>query len=347
MSSSVPPFTSRPFSVLAIVVVYRQRPGKSTSLITLEETVRRAAMPSTRVSILVADNTPGGHQPGPLSPGIEYRPYPQNPGLAGPYNDALATARREGFDWLLTLDQDTQLPPDFLDSMMACATRFAQDTRVAAVVPRIVDGGRPISPFRFVGGFLPKVLTGPVAGLAPLHASALNSASLLRVASLEAIGGYDPCFPLHNSDTRLYQQLDKAGYRVAVADGVIVPHEFSILRREERISPDRYRHMLADERDFWDCHMGPLGRLERTVRLMGRAVKGRLQRESAAFRRITAEELWFRLSHSRRARRRLRDGESSASSFVESKRDYAVEDGGEWHYTDRRDQGASHGPRKH
>ena len=315
MSSSVSPSRSRPFSVLAIVVVYRQRPGESPSLITLEETVRRAATPCLRVSILVADNTPGGQQPGSLSTGIEYRPYPQNPGLAVAYNDALATARREGFDWLLTLDQDTQLPPDFLDSMIACATRYAQDTRVAAVVPRIVDGGRPISPFRFVGGFLPTILTGPVAGLAPLHASALNSASLLRVASLEAIGGYDPRFPLHHSDTRLYQRLDEAGYRVAVADGVIVPHELSILRREERISPDRYRYMLADERDFWDRHMGPLGRLERTVRLLGRAVKGRVHKENAAFQRITVEELRYRLLHSRRARMRTRDGESSTRAI--------------------------------
>ncbi|ADW71146.1 glycosyltransferase family protein [Granulicella tundricola] len=315
MSSNVSPSISRPFSVLAIVVVYRQHPGESTSLLTLEETIRRAGTTSPRISILVADNTPGGQQPGSLSPGIEYRPYPKNPGLAVPYNDALATARREGFDWLLTLDQDTQLPPDFLDSMVACAARCAHDPRVAAVVPRIVDGGLPISPFRFVGGFLPTVLTGKVAGLAPLHTSALNSASLLRVASLEAIGGYDPHFPLHNSDTRLYQRLDKAGYRVAVADGVIVPHEFSILRREQRMSPDRYRSMLADERDFWDRHMGPLGRLERIVRLAGRAVKGRLHKENAVFQRITVEELRYRLLYSRRARTRTRDGESSTRAI--------------------------------
>lgn len=310
MSSNASASTPRPISVLAIVVVYRQRPEETSSLMTLEETIRRAATPSLRVSIIVADNTPGGQQPGSLSPGIEYRPYPDNPGLAIPYNDALATARREGFDWMLTLDQDTQLPSNFLDSMIACATRYVQDTHVAAVVPKIVDGGRPISPFRFVGGFLPKVLTGPIAGLAPLHASALNSASLLRVASLEAIGGYDPRFPLHNSDTRLYQRLDEAGYRVAVADGVSVPHELSILRREERISPDRYRHMLADERYFWDSHMGALGRLERIVRLAGRAVKGRLQKENAVFQHITVEELRYRLLHSRRTRMRRQDGKT-------------------------------------
>jgi GT2 family glycosyltransferase len=315
MSSSLLSSTSRPFSVLAIVVVYRQRPGESTSLTTLEETLRRATTPSLRVSILVADNTPGGQRPGSLSDGIEYRPYPENPGLAVPYNEALATARDQGFDWLLTLDQDTQLPPDFLDSMVSCATLYAQDTCVAAVVPRIVDVGRPISPFRFVGGFLPMVLTDPIAGLAPLHASALNSASLLRVASLEAIGGYDLSFPLHNSDTRLYQRLDKAGYRLAVADGVIVPHELSILRREERISPERYRYMLSDERDFWDRHMGVLGRLERMIRLMGRAIRGHLHKENAAFQRITVKELQYRLLHSRGARMRTRDGESSTRAI--------------------------------
>jgi GT2 family glycosyltransferase len=305
-ASCVAPLTSavliQPFSVLAIVVVYKILPTETPTLISLEETVRRASAATLRTRIIVADNTPGGQEPGLLPAGVEYRAYPHNPGLVEPYNDAIATARSEGYEWLLTLDQDTCLPADFLEGMIRSAVVYADNRSVAAVVPWISDKGRVISPFRFVGGFLPKVLTPPVRGLVPRSSSALNSASLLRVTSLAAVGGYDPYFPLHNSDTRIYQKLDQGGFRMALADDMMVPHELSILRREERITPERYRKMLADERVFWDRCMGPAGRAERLVRLMGRLVKGLLQKEAAVFQRVTLEEMLYRLFHSRRRR---------------------------------------------
>lgn len=288
-------------TILAIVVIYRLAPMESSSLITLMHSARQAEIPGLHLKVLVADNTPGGQTVSDLPATVAYRAYPENPGLAQPYNDALSTAAQEGFDWLLTLDQDTRLPPDFLAGMARVAQRYGDDQEVAAVVPRIEDVGRLISPFHFIRGFLPAVLSPSASGLAPRYTSALNSASLLRVRSLLALGGYDPNFPLHNSDTRLYQRLDKAGKRVAIAD-VRVPHELSILRREERMSPDRYRRMLQDECRFWDRHMGVAGRTERWMRLLGRYGKGALKREHSAFQHITLTELGYRL-FTRRATR--------------------------------------------
>ena len=151
---------------------------------------------------------------------------------------------------------------------------------------------------------MPKVLPASLQGIAPRHASALNSASLLRVRSLRELGGYDPSFPLHNSDTRLYQRLDEAGKRVAVTD-VRIEHELSILRREERMSPERYRLMLRDECRFWDSHMGAPGRIERMVRLLGRYAKGVLHREDVAFQRVTAAEIGYRMWTRRSTRLRV------------------------------------------
>lgn len=283
-----------PLSIFAIIVVYRCLPMESSSLRTLLESANAATGFNVRLRVRVADNTPGGQSVVDLAAGVEYRAYPENPGLALPYNDALALAAQEGFDWFLTLDQDTHLPPSFLTTMAATAASFADNMTVAAIVPRIEDVGRLISPLCFEHGFLPVVLPASARGLAPPHASALNSASLLRIRSLEELGGYDLSFPLHNSDTRLYQRLDHAGKRVAIAD-VVVPHELSIMNREARMSPDRYRQMLRDEFRFWNHHMGVLGRVERLVRLMGRYAKGVLRNEDPAFQRITMEEIGQRL----------------------------------------------------
>ncbi len=291
-------------SILAIVVIYRLQPLASPSLQTLLASA--AVLPSTvRLGIVVADNTPGGQAVVALPSGVQYRPYPENPGLARPYNDALAQAETQGYNWLLTLDQDTSLPVTFLGGMADLAAGYdssAPGLAVAAIVPRILDRGRLVSPFRYVGGWLPRVLPATADGIVGPHTSALNSASLFRVAAMRAVDGYDESFPLHNSDTRLYQRLQAASKQVAVAGSIVVPHELSILDRENRISPARYRQMLEDECAFWDRHMGPLGRAERLLRLALRYGKGLLRHEPSAYQQVTLGELGRRLKTTRRQR---------------------------------------------
>jgi GT2 family glycosyltransferase len=299
---TMPSDTADVLHFLAVIVVYKRLPADTPTLQTLLEAKRVASSPTFQLSIFIADNTPGGQDPGTLPEGVSYRAAPDNPGLARPYNEAIVTAGQEGCSWLLTLDQDTHLPPDFLLLLERYARQYRKVDQVAAIVPQIADNGRIISPFRYVGGFLPRVLPSGTKGISGRHTSALNSASLLRVSALRQIGGYDPRLPLHNSDTRLYQHLDEAGKRVVVAGDIFVNHELAILQRQNRMTAERYRQMLADECDFWDRHMGLLGRTERLIRLLGRVCKGYLQGEDAMFRKVTLDEIRRRLLTRRSAR---------------------------------------------
>ena len=302
-----------PISILAIIVLYKTFAAESPSLQTLLEAARVASSSSFRLSILIADNTPGGQDPGVLPGNVRYWAESQNPGLAKPYNRALAIAEQEGFTWLLTLDQDTHLPSDFLTKVERHARRYRDVDQVGAIAPRIVDNGKPISPFRFVGGFLPCVLPSSVSGISKRFTSALNSASLLRVTTLRQLGGYDLRFPLHNSDTSLFNRLDKAGSRVVVASDILVSHELAILQRQDRMTPQRYRQMLADECDFWDAEMTFLARTERLLRLVGRVCKSLLQKEDGNFRDITLAEIKRRLLTPRSVRMRAKAAASNSS----------------------------------
>ena len=301
-SADIPSPPTSPPGIFAVVVLYKMPLEQSVTVQTLLEAVRTLGDTPVRFAIMVVDNTPGGQNPGPLPEGISYVAAPHNPGLAAAYNSALGNAAQQGYDWLLTLDQDTSLPPDFLSAMCSYVKQYAGVPEVAAIVPHIADNGRIISPFRFHGGFLPRVLSPETKGISRRHTSALNSTSLLRVSALQEVGGYDPRFPLHNSDTSLYHRLDRAGKRVAIASDILVEHELAILQRQDRISPDRYHAMLVDECTFWDLHMGLLGRIERTVRLAGRICKGYLQKEDAVFRNIAIAEIRRRLLTRKRDR---------------------------------------------
>ena len=286
-------------SIFAVIVLYKVAPEESSSFRSLLEAIRCANDSSLEVSVLVADNTPGGQSVGTFSSGIRYEAFPDNPGLVVPYRRAMAQAQLEGFEWLLTLDQDTQLPSEFLSRFSHYARRYRVDERVAAIVPRIYDNGRAISPFRYVGGVLPRMIDDPAGGLLGPHGSALNSASLLRVSALDRAGGYDDKFPLNNSDTALFHRLDRAGFRIALAGEVVVQHELAIMSRGERMTVERYRQLLIDERNFWDLHMSALARAERLIRLVGRLAKSYLRKEDPAFQVVTFNEIQLRLFTSR------------------------------------------------
>jgi len=297
-------------SIFAVIVLYKMRPLESVTLRTLLEAQSAVNCSAFNLCTMIADNTPGGQPVDDLPPEVRYQAFPHNPGLVEPYNVAIAHAKREGFDWLLTLDQDTNLPRSYLADLFRHATLYATHDRVAGIVPRIVDHGTPISPIHFAGGFFPRVLQGAVQGLLPRHCSAINSASLLRIAALEHVGGYDSSFPLNNSDTALFHRLDAAGYVLAICGDTVVQHELAIMRRADRMTPERYRQLLLDERRFWDTHMGVPGRIERLIRLAGRLLKGIVRLEETAFRRATLDEIKARL-FTRRATRLKRDSPGS------------------------------------
>lgn len=292
----------RVISIFAVVVVYKMLPSDSPTVRTLLRAASIAPVSELRLHVRVVDNTPGGQDPGRLPAGVEYCAFAANPGLSQPYNEAWRDAAGQQYAWLLTLDQDTELPETFLISLVQAVHRYGHDDAVAAIVPKILDHGRMISPLRFLGGFLPVVVPAGTSGLLGRHALALNSCSLLRISGLQAVGGYDEAFPLHNSDTVLYGKLDRAGKRVVLADGIVVSHELAIMDRAGRMSGDRYRSMLADERVYWDLHMGSLGRGERLVRLVGRVAKDLVRGQRSEFTSITAREIALRLLTRRRAR---------------------------------------------
>jgi GT2 family glycosyltransferase len=281
--------------VCAVIVLYKIRASDSPSLQTLLAAAEEVSSSEINLQILIQDNTPGGQNIGAIPGAIRYETAPENPGLADAYNGALEFAQANNYEWLLTLDQDTTLPRDYLVHMVKHVKHLDSDARICAIVPQMVDQGRNLSPFRFAAGFMPRWFAFGFVGTPSRATYALNSAAVLRVASLAEIGGYDYRFPLDISDINLFHRLHAAGKRVFVAGDILVSHSFSLLNKDKRMSMDRYPKMLRDECAFWDLYMGPLARLERFVRLVGRVGKDYFLTDDPAFCRATLLELKRRL----------------------------------------------------
>lgn len=288
--------------IFAVLVLYKLRPRQSLSLRTLIDAARTCDPAELNLQVLIRDNTPGGGDSKGVPAAMSYEAAPDNPGLSSSYNRAIQIATEGHYEWLLTLDQDTELPPDYLKRIAEHCRSLKSHLDIGAIAPQVTEGARMLSPFLFAGGVLPRCFTRGFIGTNDSATYAVNSAAVLRIATLHDIGGYNEMFPLDMSDLNMFHRLHQSGRKVFIAGDIQISHEYSLFNKHERMSVERYKSMLIDECGFWDMSMGRLARFERIVRLMGRALRDSFNADEHAFRAVTVLELRRRLSTRRSCR---------------------------------------------
>ncbi len=288
--------------IFAVIVLYRQAAANSATLRTLLASADHAGADALDLRILLYDNTAGAQAPTAMPREfVQYRAAPANRGLAGAYNEALTEAEAEGFPWLLTLDQDTELPLEYLSVMARLASECTADERIAAIVPHLVDRERVLSPVR-VHFWTHTPLPLAAEGVVPGEVQALNSAALLRTSGLREIGGFHPLFWLNYLDNWLYYALNTRGKRIYVAPRLVIQHELSLLDYRDRMTIAHYEDFLLAESAFRDLYRGGLAGLAYTAQLAVRLRNQKRRREKAEILQATRAFLRRRLTTTRRQR---------------------------------------------
>jgi len=294
--------TETPIRVLAVIVLYKCRPDESVSVRTLCASIAHLQSVKSRIGMLLYDNSPGDLTPEGVPDGAVYAAASANDGLSGAYNYALKLAVKDGYKWLLTLDQDTTLPLDFIARLMEILGTVERNCDICSVVPQIVGEGRMLSPNYFLFDAIPRFYKSGFRGIAPKPTYAFNSASTLRVSALSEVGGYSPLFWLDNSDAYIYHQLNQRGKRTFVAGDIRVEHEFSMFDIRNRVNAERYQNIVNAGCAFWDLELGTLAGLYHTASLVYRIYKHWRRGDDPAIRRITFEMLKRRVFRSKKSR---------------------------------------------
>lgn len=230
--------------VYAVLVRYKLPLAESPAWQSLQ--LLAQALPEGCVPhLLMFDNSPQPQHPGASTFPVEYISNPANTGLTPAYNAACKRAVEGGFQWLLLLDQDTTLTAGYWSELTA--TLPSLPASVAAVMPQLIENGRTHSPTR-----LPRLTHRPVhsTGLLPYPVTAYNSAAVLRVSALEALGGFDERFPMEYADHALFAGLQHKGYNMWIMAAQL-PHALSTAQPLATVSPARYAAMLRAE---WRYH---------------------------------------------------------------------------------------------
>ena len=292
------PMTSQIFAVIVLYGV------EVDQCVTYRDLLRSAALldGAPPPFILLYDNSPEAQTPAALPVGVSYHHAERNGGVAAAYNYALQLSLDRKCEWLLTLDQDTSLPEQFLLDLVPLAARLTPMSRVAVILPQVFHGERMISPHFYIAGAWPRFLAPGFVGTAPEPLFAINSGSLLRTAALVAVGGYDPAFWLDASDHVLFSRLAHAGRTCYVLGSLRVQQALSHLDRSQPVSPARLKNILSAESAFWDVERSTFAGIAYTFVLFRHFLGMVCRREAAELRLLVLKSITNRLLQSRRSR---------------------------------------------
>ena len=199
------------------------------------------AVPDEAMRILVIDNGSGADEVAALQRGVdeanaagsvhrvELAALPDNRGFTGGMNHGIAWANAAALPFVLVLNNDLRLPPDFLRPLVGV---LVNDVGVGAVGPTVLhpdgtvwaEGGRrafvPNGLLLSRHGCLPTPREhGPEAvGFLPC------ACVLFRTEAVVAVGGFDDAYFMYWEDVDLCERLAARAFRIVWLPWVRVEH---------------------------------------------------------------------------------------------------------------------------
>ncbi len=268
--------------ILAVIVMYRLAPAASASYVALSHRLQTDSTFRDMVELLVMDNSPGA-QSLPAGSAGTYSWDGSNPGLARRYNDALEAATRAGATWLLLLDQDTTLTPEYLDELKTLSQRFADQQNVVAIVPKLVCGNQVYSPH---GPCYRGPLPSPrldTYGIFEGLIRPFNSGATLRVKTLQDIGGFPEAYWLDYLDHATFHRLQEGGGDVFIMHARL-EHDMSFHRLDKHLDPGnaaRHSNQLDAMVRFYNEHGSASERTRLRLDLLRDALRSLAQKHLA------------------------------------------------------------------
>jgi len=146
--------------------------------------------------------------------------HQDNRGIARSLNVGLSVALESDAAWLLTVDQDTHLPPDYLDRLLATAQAAHEAGLAVGVVAAetVMASGTALRyPTREEAGCL-------------ITAEVFQSGALWNVTALADIGGFDETFGIDGVDAAACVRLRETGFRVVLSPELSFDHGYGTSR---------------------------------------------------------------------------------------------------------------------
>jgi rhamnosyltransferase len=150
-------------------------------------------------------------------PGTRYLPNGRNLGVATALNIGARRAIDDGYEWLLTMDQDSTATPGMVATMLACLSHPGAES-VGIVSPVHVQvGGAPLE----------------TRGRCTVVLKAMTSGNLVRLSAYAAVGPFMDELFIDQVDNEFCLRLRTAGFAVVEAGEAALAHRVGDVRRHK------------------------------------------------------------------------------------------------------------------
>lgn len=152
---------------------------------------------------------------------------PTNSGYAGGNNLGLTQARGQ---WVLFLNPDTELTPDFLSQLMSTAKQHP----MALITPKLLNPDGTINAcgneMHYTGLTTCRGLNQPSSAFESLQVVPLLSgaAILAPQAALQTIGAFDETYFMYFEDTNLSMRARLAGFELLCEPAAVLTHHYKL-----------------------------------------------------------------------------------------------------------------------
>lgn len=213
----------------------------------------------------------------------------ENNKLTGAYNFALNFAETNLAEWLLLLDQDTEITDDYFNKLSAYLSANSITNDIVAIAPFLTENKRQISPHNvfFFNNLVRKVKK---PGVQHRHIIALNTLSLIRTEFISKIGGFSTKYPLDMLDYWTYTQIHKHQMKIYVLN-TYVEHSLSVSDFEKNMSVSRYADLVKAENNLMS-ESGSLQLLIYKFKLIFRLIKQYMLFKDKRFSQITFNHIF-------------------------------------------------------
>ena len=131
----------------------------------------------------------------------------ENQGIAKALNQLTAAAQKGGFEWILTLDQDSVAPSNIAEEF----EKYTNNLNAGMLCPVICDRNKG-------------VVVEAKDGYKEID-ECITSGSLLNIKAWSEIGGFDESMFIDGVDFDICYRLRKSGYKILCIQSVVLLHE--------------------------------------------------------------------------------------------------------------------------
>lgn len=152
-------------------------------------------------------------------PTVTYMTEYENKGIAYALNRIMEAAQKDGFNWVITMDQDSILPDG---TVYRYERHILDDSSLAIICPQVVDSRRSYM----------EIKTEPKEEYLEF---CITSASCTNLSAWENVGGFDEWLFIDLVDNEFCKRLIVSGYKILRLNELVLNQEFGeIMPKSEK-----------------------------------------------------------------------------------------------------------------